>query len=436
MDGYFCGQFFESMKVLVLGSGGREHALAHTANKSPLSEKVFIAPGNGGTSQEGENVDLNPMNFDQVADFVQSQNIDLVIVGPEDPLVSGIVDFFETDSRTRDVAIFGPKKAAAMLEGSKAFAKEFMVKHNIPTAAYKEFSDEQFDAAKAYIEEKGAPIVLKADGLAAGKGVRVCFELEEAKEALADILLDKKYGQAGARVVIEQFLDGVEMSVFAICDGKDYLLLPTAKDYKRIGEGDTGLNTGGMGAISPVPFADEAVMDKVKNQVVNRTMAGLEADGLEYRGFLYFGLIMVDGEPFVIEYNCRMGDPETEAVLPRVSTDLLPVFKSAAQGALNASSLEVISESATTVILVSGGYPESYEKGKSIAGIPTDTESIVFHAGTKGSGDELLTSGGRVLALTSFHSDAKKALELSYELAEQIDFEGKYFRKDIGFDIL
>jgi len=427
---------FESMKVLVLGSGGREHALAHTVNKSSLCDKVFIAPGNGGTSQVGENVSLNPMDFDEVADFVQSQNIELVIVGPEDPLVSGIVDFFELDSRTKNTAIFGPRKAAAMLEGSKAFAKEFMVKHNIPTAAYKEFSDAEFDVAKAYIEEKGTPIVLKADGLAAGKGVRVCFELDEAKTALADILLDKKYGQAGARVVIEQFLDGVELSVFAICDGKNYVLLPTAKDYKRIGEGDTGLNTGGMGAISPVPFANEAVMNKVRSQVVDRTMAGLKADGLEYRGFLYFGLIMVDGEPYVIEYNCRMGDPETEAVLPRVSTDLLPVFKSAAEGALGTLSLEVIGESATTVILVSGGYPESYEKGKTIGGISAEPESLVFHAGTKDANGELVTSGGRVLALTSFHVDPKKALEQSYKLAEQIEFDGKYFRKDIGFDIL
>lgn len=424
------------MKVLVLGSGGREHTLAWTAKKSPLCEAVFIAPGNGGTSQVGENVDLNPMDFEKVADFVRDQKIDLVVVGPEDPLVAGIVDFFETDSRTQGVAIFGPKKAAAMLEGSKAFAKEFMTRHQIPTAAYREFTDVQFDAAKAYIQEQGAPIVLKADGLAAGKGVRVCFDIEDAMSALADILLDKKYGQAGARVVIEQFLDGVELSVFAICDGKNYVLLPTAKDYKRIGEGDTGLNTGGMGAISPVPFADEAVMAIIQEQVVNRTMVGLKVDGLEYKGFLYFGLIMCDGAPYVIEYNCRMGDPETEAVLPRVKTDLLPVFKSAAEGVLKLETLEVLPESATTVILVSGGYPGPYPKGKAIQGIRPSEGSLVFHAGTKMVDGDLVTSGGRVLALTSFHADPKEALAKSYQLASEIQFEGKSFRTDIGFDIL
>jgi phosphoribosylamine--glycine ligase len=425
------------MKVLVLGSGGREHALAMSICKSPLCEKVFIAPGNGGTDQIGENVSINPNNFDEVAGFVAINKIELVVVGPEDPLVNGIVDFFETDSRTQGVPIFGPKKAAAMLEGSKAFAKAFMNKHNIPTADYKEFSDAEFDTAKAYLEEKGAPIVLKADGLAAGKGVRVCFETEEAITALEDILLDKKYGAAGAKVVIEQFLDGVELSVFAICDGKNYKLLPTAKDYKRIGEGDTGLNTGGMGAISPVPFANGELMAKVKEQVVDRTMAGLKKDGLEYRGFLYFGLINCGGDPFVIEYNCRMGDPETEAVLPRVKSDLLPEFINGANGNLDMSQeLEFIDESATTVILVSGGYPEAYEKGKGIKGIPAESGSIVFHAGTKKENEVLKTSGGRVLAITSFDLDPKKALEKSYAIAEEIRFEGKYYRKDIGFDIL
>ncbi|MFY0674922.1 MAG: phosphoribosylamine--glycine ligase [Bacteroidia bacterium] len=425
------------MKILVLGSGGREHALAMSICKSPLCEKVFIAPGNGGTDQIGENVSINPGNFDEVAGFVAINKIELVVVGPEDPLVYGIVDFFETDSRTQGVPIFGPKKAAAMLEGSKAFAKAFMNKHNIPTADYKEFSDAEFDEAKTYLEEKGAPIVLKADGLAAGKGVRVCFETEEAINALEDILLDKKYGAAGAKVVIEQFLDGVELSVFAICDGKNYKLLPTAKDYKRIGEGDTGLNTGGMGAISPVPFASDELMAKVKEQVVDRTMEGLKEDGLEYRGFLYFGLINCGGDPYVIEYNCRMGDPETEAVLPRVKSDLLPEFINGANGNLDMSQeLEFIDESATTVILVSGGYPEAYEKGKGIKGIPAESDSIVFHAGTKKDHEVLKTSGGRVLAITSFDLDPKKALEKSYAIAEEIRFEGKYYRKDIGFDIL
>ncbi len=425
------------MKVLVLGSGGREHALAHSIVKSPLCEKVFIAPGNGGTNNVGENVNINPANFDEVAGFVAINKIDFVVVGPEDPLVNGIVDFFKSDSRTAEVPIFGPNKAAAMLEGSKAFAKDFMSRHHIPTAAYGEFSDAQFDEAKAYLAQKGAPIVLKADGLAAGKGVRVCFTNDEALEALEDILLDKKYGEAGAKVVIEQFLDGLELSVFAICDGKNYRLLPTAKDYKRIGEGDTGLNTGGMGAISPVPFATDELMQKVKDQVVDRTMAGLQADGIDYCGFLYFGLINCGGEPFVIEYNCRMGDPETEAVLPRVKSDLLPVLLNAAKGDLSTcAQLEFIEESATTVILVSGGYPESYEKGKGIKCIPTETDSIIYHAGTKNEEGILKTNGGRVLAITSFDKDPKLALEKSYEIAEQIRFEGKYYRKDIGFDIL
>lgn len=424
------------MRVLILGSGGREHALAWVAKKSDKSTKVFIAPGNGGTGEVGENVNLDPKNFDQVADFVKDHNIDLVVVGPEDPLVMGIVDFFERDERTSNIPIFGPNKEAAQLEGSKAFAKKFMARHDIPTASYREFTDNDVDEAKAYLMEKGAPIVLKADGLAAGKGVRVCFTTEEALAALEDILLDKKYGNAGARVVIEDFLDGIELSVFAICDGRNYVLLPTAKDYKRIGEGDTGLNTGGMGAISPVPFAGAELMGKIKNRVIEPTINGLQSDGIDYKGFLYFGLISVGGDPYVIEYNCRMGDPETEAVLPRVKTDLLPVMEAAAKGALNVDSLLVRDEAATTVILVSGGYPEAYEKGKSITGISAQDESIVFHAGTKITDNGLVTNGGRVLALTSFDANPKKALERSYQLAESIDFDGKYYRSDIGFDIL
>ena len=424
------------MKVLILGSGGREHALARTVAKSSLCEKVYIAPGNGGTEDVGENVQLDIKDFHQVADFSKSHGIGLVIVGPEDPLVQGIVDFFEKDSRTQGIAIFGPNKACAQLEGSKAFAKQFMGRHNIPTAEYQEFTDEQFNEAKTYIINQGAPIVLKADGLAAGKGVRVCFGLADALSALEDILLDKKYGAAGAKVVIEQFLEGVELSVFAICDGYQYVLLPTAKDYKRIGENDTGLNTGGMGAISPVPFADEVLMDKVKKQVVDRTIEGLKKEGLFYKGFLYFGLIRVNGEPYVIEYNCRMGDPETEAVLPRVQSDLLPVMLGASKGELPVGSLDFSEKSAATVILVSGGYPEAYEKGKPITGSLNQKDTEVFHAGTKISGDALLTSGGRVLALTSMDIDPKRALEKSYEAALRIDFEGKYYRKDIGFDIL
>lgn len=424
------------MNVLILGSGGREHALARTVAKSEMCEKVYVAPGNGGTEDVAENIQIDVKNFDQIADFVQAKQIGLVVVGPEDPLVMGIVDFFETDSRTQGVEIFGPNKACAMLEGSKAFAKEFMKRHDIPTAEYQEFTDEQFDEAKTYIINEGAPIVLKADGLAAGKGVRVCFGLAEALEALEDILLDKKYGAAGASVVIEQFLEGIELSVFAICDGKNYVLLPTAKDYKRIGENDTGLNTGGMGAISPVPFADEELMTKVKDRVVDPTINGLQKEGMFYKGFLYFGLMRVNGDPYVIEYNCRMGDPETEAVLPRVKTDLLPVMLSASKGSLSVTSLDFTDEGAATVILVSGGYPESYEKGKAITGIHASNDTEVFHAGTKLLDGELVTSGGRVLALTSLNKNLKEALQKSYEAAEAIDFENKYFRTDIGFDIL
>lgn len=419
-----------------MGSGGREHALARTVAKSSLCEKVYIAPGNGGTNDVGENVQLDIKNFDEVADFSKENSIDLVVVGPEDPLVMGIVDFFEKDARTQDIEIFGPNKACAMLEGSKAFAKQFMARHNIPTAVYQEFTDEQFKEAKTYIINQGAPIVLKADGLAAGKGVRVCFSLSDALSALEDILLDKKYGAAGAKVVIEQFLQGVELSVFAICDGDRYVLLPTAKDYKRIGENDTGLNTGGMGAISPVPFADSELMAKVKEQVVDRTMQGLKQEGLNYKGFLYFGLIQVEGSPQVIEYNCRMGDPETEAVLPRVKSDLLPVMMGAAKGQLPTTELEFSKESAATVVLVSGGYPEAYDKGKPISGALTMASTEVFHAGTKQNNGQLVTSGGRVLALTSMDVDPKEALKKSYEAADAIGFDGKYFRKDIGFDIL
>ncbi|MBI1185172.1 phosphoribosylamine--glycine ligase [bacterium] len=425
------------MKVLVLGSGGREHTLAWAIAKSPLCEKVFIAPGNGGTSQTGENVQLNPNNFDEVAGFVAVNKIDFVVVGPEDPLVNGIVDYFASDSRTARIPIFGPQKAAAQLEGSKSFAKAFMQKHHIPTAEYREFSDKEFDKAKSYIAQKGAPIVLKADGLAAGKGVRVCFSENEALEALEDILLDKKYGEAGAKVVIEQFLDGIELSVFAICDGARYWLLPTAKDYKRIGEGDTGLNTGGMGAISPVPFANEELMQKIKEQVVDRTMTGLQKDGIPYRGFLYFGLINVNNNPFVIEYNCRMGDPETEVVIPRIKSDLLPVLLDAAKGSLpEDSQIEVLEQSAATVMLVSGGYPENYEKGKGIKGIPAKSESLIFHAGTVNKEGVLSTNGGRVIAITSFGSNLKEALAKSFQVADEIRFEGKYCRRDIGFDVV
>lgn len=422
------------MKVLVLGSGGREHALAHAISKSVECDKVFIAPGNGGTGEVGENVDLNPMDFDAIKTFVLQQAVDFVVVGPEAPLVGGITNFFQEDSDLKAIPILGPSKEAAMLEGSKAFAKEFMARHDIPTADYAEFNGLQLDEARQYLSEKGAPIVIKADGLAAGKGVHVCFTEEDAQNSLTEILADKKYGDAGDKVVIEQYLDGIELSVFVVADGSSYVMLPTAKDYKRIGEGDTGLNTGGMGAISPVPFATDALLSVVKEQVVDRTMAGLKKDGLDYKGFLYFGLMKVGDTPYVIEYNCRMGDPETEAVLPRVSNDLLPVLKKAAEGNLSGETLTFTDDFAATVILVSGGYPESYAKGKEIS-LGDSTQSLVYHAGTKQDGDKLLTSGGRVLAITSFDADLKTALAKSYATAQNIGFEGCDYRKDIGFDL-
>lgn len=425
------------MNVLVLGSGGREHSFAWVANNSKLSNKVFIAPGNGGTQSVAQNVQLNIGDFEAIANFCLQENVELIIVGPENPLVDGIVDFFANDEKLAKIAILGPEQKAAMLEGSKAFAKEFMLKYQIPTAAYRQFSGVEFDQAKEYLHEVGAPIVLKADGLAAGKGVRVCFDLDEADSALTDILLDKKYGEAGASVVIEQYLKGIELSVFALTDGEKYVLLPTAKDYKRIGEGDSGLNTGGMGAISPVPFATAELMDKVITKVVEPTMKGIKNEQFRYRGFVYFGLMIVDGEPFVIEYNCRMGDPETEAVLPLIESDLLEAMHQAAKGDLQINNLSFKDTSAATVILVSKGYPEDYEKGKLITmpnKLPND--SLVFHMGTNNSDNGFVTSGGRVLALTSFNKDPKQALAQSYDLANEISFEGKNYRKDIGFDIL
>lgn len=424
------------MRVLVLGSGGREYAFALMAKQSPAATEVLVAPGNGGTASLAENVAINPSDFHQVKDLVKDRSVDLVIVGPEAPLVEGIVDFFRNDPELSQVAILGPSKEAAQLEGSKAYAKAFMKRHNIPTAAYAEFNSDTYEEALSFVKSKGAPIVVKADGLAAGKGVRVCMTEAEAEEALHDILREDQFGAAGSSVVIEEFLDGIELSVFALTDGTHYTLLPTAKDYKRIGEGDAGLNTGGMGAVSPVPFAKGVFMQKVIDKIVEPTINGLHTEKLDYRGFVYFGLINVKGEPYVIEYNARMGDPETEVVLPRVKEDLLPVLQESANGNLVTKSLEEDERAGCTVVMVSGGYPGSYEKGKRITGLDlAHDNSIVYHAGTALGNDGVMTSGGRVLAITSLAPSLKEALAASYQTIGSIDFEGAYYRKDIGFDI-
>jgi phosphoribosylamine--glycine ligase len=423
------------MNVLVLGSGGREHALSWKIAQSESVDQIYIAPGNAGTDGVGQNVELSPNDFDAVQDFCLNNSISLVVVGPEDPLVNGIVDFFRSSEALKDVAIVGPDRKAAMLEGSKEFAKEFMAKYNIPTAGYASFNSSQLPEAQAYLETLQPPYVLKADGLAAGKGVLILNDLSEAKSELAAMLTDGKFGKAGLVVVIEEFLDGIELSVFALTDGKNFVLLPEAKDYKRIGEGDTGLNTGGMGAVSPVSFADEVFMNKVLSRVVKPTIDGLHAENMDYRGFVFFGLINVNGDPFVIEYNVRMGDPETEVVIPRVKSDLVPALLEAARGDLQIEKLEFQDRTATAVILVSGGYPESYEKGFPINGLREVTEGIVFHAGTKFEDGEVVTNGGRVLALTSLGANKKEALEKSFSNAETIRFDKKYYRRDIGYDL-
>ena len=423
------------MNVLILGSGGREHTFAWKLAQSPLLNKLYIAPGNAGTATLGENIKIKPDDFTAVKSLCINKEINMVVVGPEDPLVKGIHDFFLADADLKNTPIIGPQKAAAELEGSKDFAKEFLFRHNIPTAAYKTFTSENLEEGYTFLESLKAPYVLKADGLAAGKGVLILNSLKEAKTELKEMLTEAKFGSASAKVVIEEFLDGIELSVFVLTDGKSYKLLPTAKDYKRIGEGDTGLNTGGMGAISPVPFADDTFMHKIEERIVKPTVEGLKKDDLPYKGFIFIGLIKVDDAPMVIEYNVRMGDPETEAVLPRIKSDLLELFQAVGEGKLAEKTLELDPRFATTVMMVSGGYPEVYEKGKNITGIENVQDSIVFHAGTKIEGSEILTSGGRVIALTSLGEKMNEALTNSFANADKIKFEGKYYRTDIGFDL-
>ena len=423
------------MNVLILGSGGREHAFAWKIAKSSSCNQLFIAPGNVGTAQVGTNVNIGVNDFASIKEFILAENIELVLVGPEDPLVNGIYNFFKEDEQLKNISLIGPSKEGAQLEGSKEFAKEFMFRHNIPTAKYQAFTKDNLADGYTFLESLEAPYVLKADGLAAGKGVLILNDLQEAKDELKAMVADAKFGTASSTVVIEEFLDGIELSVFVITDGDSYKILPSAKDYKRIGEGDTGLNTGGMGAISPVPFADRFYIEKVEREIIKPTVEGLKKDNIEYKGFIFIGLINVKGEPKVIEYNVRMGDPETEVVIPRIKSDLLNLLKGIGDGTFSEKDLNITDEAATTVMLVSGGYPEAYEKGKEISGIEQVEESIVFHAGTKNDNGTIKTNGGRVIALTSFGETMEDALEKSFSSAEKISFEGKYYRKDIGFDL-
>ncbi len=422
------------MNILILGSGGREHTFAWKISQSSLCNQIYIAPGNAGTQQHGTNVAINPMDFEAVKKLTIDKNINLVLVGPEAPLVAGIYDFFKKDADLQDIPVIGPSAKGAQLEGSKAFSKAFMAKRNIPTAGYREFTQATIQEGLAYINQQTPPIVLKADGLAAGKGVLILNDVEEAKMEFS-AMLDGKFGAASEKVVIEDFLDGIEFSVFVLTDGKDYKVLPIAKDYKRIGEADTGLNTGGMGAISPVPFVDEVLMQKVTQRIIIPTVKGIAADELDYKGFVFIGLIKVGDEPYVIEYNCRMGDPETEVVLPRLENDLLELLVALAEGKLNEIDIKISEKAATTIMLVSGGYPETYEKGKVITGFNKVTDSILFHAGTKQAGDDIVTNGGRVLAITSYGDDFKSALAISNKNANLIEFDKKNYRTDIGFDL-
>lgn len=422
------------MNILILGSGGREHAFAWKITQSASCEQLYIAPGNAGTSMHGENVDLDILDFQRLGDFCIKKNIEMLIVGPEAPLVAGIYDFFLDSPDLSHIQVVGPSMEGAKLEGSKAYAKEFMKEFDIPTAAYGEFTNENRAAGLTFIDNQVPPIVLKADGLAGGKGVLIIDDKEEAKEAFEQ-MLDGQFGKASAKIVIEDFLDGIEFSVFVLTDGSGYQILPIAKDYKRIGEGDTGLNTGGMGAVSPVPFVDKVLYDKVISEVVEPTIAGLQHREITYQGFIFLGLINVDGSPKVIEYNCRMGDPETEAVFPRIESDFLEHLVSLSKGNVGETPIKISDKACTTTMLVSGGYPGKYEKGKAITGIDQVSDSIIFHSGTKEVGGEVVSNGGRVIAVSSYGEDIHKATATSQKNAEKINFEGKYFRTDLGFDL-
>ena len=423
------------MNILLLGSGGREHALAWKMLQSDKCTTLYVAPGNAGTAQIATNVALNPNDFDSVKQFVLDHHINMVVVGPEDPLVNGISDYFKNDTSIQNIPVIGPSKLGAQLEGSKEFAKQFLIKHSIPTAKYQSFTKDTIEKGCEFLTTLQPPYVLKADGLAAGKGVLIINDLEEAQAELKNMLVDAKFGDASSKVVIEEFLDGIELSCFVLTDGVSYKILPTAKDYKRIGEGDTGLNTGGMGAISPVPFADEELMTKIEERIVKPTIQGLIADKIDYKGFIFIGLIKVGNDPYVIEYNVRMGDPETEVVMPRLTSDLVTLFEAVGNSTLSEVECEIDPRSATTVMMVSGGYPEDYEKGKVIRGIEDVQNSLVFHAGTTEKEGKVVTNGGRVLAITSYGDTFKDALQQSYENVAKIDFEGKYYRKDLGFDL-
>ena len=424
------------MNILILGSGGREHAFALKLSKSNKVTQLFVAPGNAGTHTIAKNININPTDFKAVKDVVLQNDIKMVVVGPEAPLVNGVHDFFLADNELKNIPVIGPKKDGALLEGSKDFSKQFMQKHGVPTAKYKSFTKDNLEDGFSFLETLEPPFVLKADGLAAGKGVLILNSLEEAKAELEEMVSNQKFGEASSTVVIEEFLKGIELSVFVLTDGKSYKILPSAKDYKRIGEGDTGLNTGGMGAISPVPFADKAFLDKVEELVVKPTIAGLQKDGIDYRGFIFIGLMNEHGNPSVVEYNVRMGDPETEVVLPRIDSDLFDLFEGVANQTLNEKSFSVSDKIATTVMLVSGGYPEAYQKNKEITGFDSVSESIVYHAGTVIKDDKVVTSGGRVIAITSFGDTIQDALTKSYNSIDKINFEDMNYRKDIGFDLI
>ena len=424
------------MNVLILGSGGREHAFAFKIAQSKLLQNLYIAPGNAGTANCGTNVDISVNDFDAIKNLVWEKDINLVLVGPEDPLVNGIHDYFLNDDVLKEIPVIGPKKDGAQLEGSKDFSKQFMQKYNVPTARYATFTANNLQEGYVFLETLQPPYVLKADGLAAGKGVLIIDDINEAKAELKTMLLEAKFGKASSKVVIEEFLHGIELSVFVLTDGKSYKILPAAKDYKRIGEGDTGLNTGGMGAVSPVPFADEDFIKKVEEKVVKPTVAGLNAEGIDYRGFIFIGLMNCNGEPQVIEYNCRMGDPETEVVIPRIESDFLDLLVGVGQQTLHTKEYSTTSQTATTVVMVSGGYPEEFKKGYEVSGLVDTKDSFIFHSGTKFDNDKVVTNGGRVFAITSFGNTIEEAVTKSFATAQKINYTNKYYRKDIGRDLL